>query len=99
MMIVSERQPFGTIQQAVDAAAAGDVVLVSAGKYREAVGIHGKSGRADAYILIRGQPGAVIGHAAVPDGLSANVSVTIDAAKATPTLYAMLHVDKGAVGT
>ena len=47
----------------------------------------------------KGQPGTVVGHAAVPDGLSTNVSVTIDVAKATPTLYAMLHVDKGTVGT
>ena len=46
-----------------------------------------------------GAPGAGIGHAAVSDGENKNVAVSIDATKATSTLYAMLHVDKGIIGT
>lgn len=46
-----------------------------------------------------GTPGDVIGHTAVVDGDNTNVVVTIDPKKATPKLYAMLHVDAGVVGT
>ncbi len=46
-----------------------------------------------------GQPGAVIGYTAVKNGANMNVMVTIDVTKATPVLYAMLHVDVGKVGT
>lgn len=46
----------------------------------------------------KGEPGPVIGWAAVKDGLTRNLSVKITASKATPTLYAMLHADKGVVG-
>jgi hypothetical protein len=46
-----------------------------------------------------GAPGPVVGYAAVPDGLTRDLAVKIDAAKATAVLYAMLHVDAGAVGT
>ncbi len=46
----------------------------------------------------KGEPGPVIGYAAVPDGLTRALKVKINASKATPTLFAMLHVDKGAVG-
>ena len=46
-----------------------------------------------------GAPGPVIGHTAVNDGENANVNVEIDASMATETLYAMLHVDAGQVGT
>jgi hypothetical protein len=46
-----------------------------------------------------GKPGADIGHAAVQTGDNNNVVVTIDPTKATPTLYAMLHVDKGITNT
>ncbi len=45
-----------------------------------------------------GKPGPVIGRAPVPAGESTNVMVTIDVAKATPRLFAMLHVDKGEMG-
>jgi plastocyanin len=51
------------------------------------------------HIEAGGSPGEVIGHAAVPAGESLDVVVEIDAAKATPTLIAMLHVDEGVVGT
>jgi predicted lipoprotein with Yx(FWY)xxD motif len=45
-----------------------------------------------------GSPGMVIGHAAVESGLNRDVVVDIDAANATDTLYAMLHVDAGTTG-
>jgi hypothetical protein len=46
-----------------------------------------------------GAPGPVIGWAPVSEGLVRDLKVTIDSAKATPVLYAMLHVDAGKVGT
>jgi len=46
-----------------------------------------------------GAPGAVIGWAAVSEGLVKDLVVKIDTAKATPVLYAMLHTDAGKVGT
>lgn len=46
-----------------------------------------------------GQPGDVIGHAAVAAGKSSDVKVTIDSSKATAKLYAMLHIDAGKIGT
>lgn len=45
-----------------------------------------------------GQIGPVIGYSPVKDGENDNVSVQIDPAQFTPTLYAMLHVDGGVVG-
>ena len=45
-----------------------------------------------------GKPGPVVGYAAVRSGENLNVVVAIDAKKATPLLYAMLHVDEGVVG-
>jgi plastocyanin len=46
-----------------------------------------------------GKPGPVIGYTAVKDGENEDVVVKIDTSKATDTLYAMLHVDAGTVGT
>jgi mono/diheme cytochrome c family protein len=46
-----------------------------------------------------GGPGDVAGYVAVPDGLSTNVTVELDAAKLTPVLWPMLHVDDNTVGT
>lgn len=46
-----------------------------------------------------GNPGPVIGYTAVQAGENTNVVVEIDAAAATTTLFAMLHVDKGEMGT
>lgn len=46
-----------------------------------------------------GAPGPVIGQSQVVTGTNANVAVTIDEEKATETLYAMLHVDAGEIGT
>lgn len=45
-----------------------------------------------------GAPGAPIGFVAVKKGLTDAVQVPIDVLSATPTLYAMLHVDTGKIG-
>jgi hypothetical protein len=46
-----------------------------------------------------GRPGPVAGYAAVARGRNTDVAVSIDQSKGTPTLYAMLHVDRGVAGT
>jgi plastocyanin len=46
-----------------------------------------------------GKPGPILGYSPVADGANAEVIVEIDAAKATETLYAMLHTDAGEIGT
>ncbi|MGH9340930.1 MAG: DUF1961 family protein [Acidobacteriota bacterium] len=56
----TKERPLSSIQQAVDAAAPGDVITVLPGIYRESVLIAGKRGRPDAYILIKGEPGVVV---------------------------------------
>lgn len=56
----TKSQPFGSIQEAVDAAGPGDGIVVGRGTYRESVLIKDKQGRPDAYILLRGEPGARI---------------------------------------
>ncbi len=45
-----------------------------------------------------GQPGAVLGFAAVEDGTNTNVVVELDSEGVTPVLYPMLHVDTGEMG-
>ncbi|RME50539.1 MAG: SH3 domain-containing protein, partial [Caldilineae bacterium] len=56
----------------------------------------------DGWIVIHaddaGTFGEVIGYAQVAAGANENVVVEIDAARATPILYAMLHVDAGEPG-
>jgi uncharacterized surface protein with fasciclin (FAS1) repeats len=47
---------------------------------------------------VDGAPGPVVGYAPLPAGISANIPVAIDAAAATTTLHAMLHIDAGAAG-
>ena len=46
-----------------------------------------------------GKPGEVLGYSPVQEGDNADVVVMIDTAKASGTLYAMLHSDAGTVGT
>ena len=46
-----------------------------------------------------GAPGPVIGFRSINAGFNYNVQVAIDAGAATPTLFAMLHMDTGEVGT
>jgi len=55
----TQQQPYRTVQHAVDQAGPGDVIIVTAGVYRESIRIT-SSGQADAYILIQGQSGATI---------------------------------------
>jgi len=45
-----------------------------------------------------GNPGPEIGYTAVKSGISLNVVVNIDATKAAPVLFAMLHTDAGILG-
>ena len=45
-----------------------------------------------------GNPGPALGYSPVRQGENLNVVVAIDSKKATPVLYAMLHVDSGVVG-
>jgi predicted lipoprotein with Yx(FWY)xxD motif len=45
-----------------------------------------------------GKPGPEIGYTAVKSGTSVNVIVIIDATKATPVMFAMLHSDAGILG-
>jgi predicted lipoprotein with Yx(FWY)xxD motif len=45
-----------------------------------------------------GQVGPVIGYSPVKDGENDNVVVKLDPNQVTPTLYAMLHYDRGIVG-
>jgi heme/copper-type cytochrome/quinol oxidase subunit 2 len=46
-----------------------------------------------------GMPGAVIGYAAVKDGVNRDVVVAVDAQRLTSGLFAMLHTDAGVVGS
>jgi len=46
-----------------------------------------------------GAPGIVIGYSPVAPGVNMNVVVTLDLLHATPRLWAILHVDRGQVGT
>ena len=55
----SEVSPLGSVQKAVDMARPGDTVLLAPGIYRESV-IVKTSGTPDAYILIKGEPGAAL---------------------------------------
>lgn len=48
---------------------------------------------------VDGKPGPVIGHTALPQGESKDIKVEIDESDATSTLFAMLHVDEGVIGT
>jgi hypothetical protein len=45
-----------------------------------------------------GQPGTVLGYAAVPAGTTDNVKVTVDSGKVTSKMIAMLLVDEGTMG-
>jgi len=51
------------------------------------------------HTAVDGKPGPVIGYAPLPQGESKDVRVEIDESDATTTLFAMLHVDAGVVGT
>ncbi len=46
-----------------------------------------------------GKPGPILGFTSVADGVNSDVLVEINTANATSTLYAMLHMDAGEIGT
>ena len=46
-----------------------------------------------------GGPGPVVGHAAVPEGDSTSVVITLDAPITTGAYWPMLHTDAGTIGT
>lgn len=46
-----------------------------------------------------GKPGQIIGYSSVNKGSNTNVLVTIDTSEATPRMFAMLHIDKGVIGS
>ncbi len=50
------------------------------------------------YTSVNDQPGELIGYTAVKDGENKDVVVKVDASKATPNLFALLHQDAGQVG-
>src|SRR5690606_28176667 len=79
-----------TVEVASQVVLDGTVTIASA--YSEGPGwlvIHADGG---------GAPGPVIGYRALNAGATQNLQVSIDAAQASPTLYAMLHTDTGEVG-
>ncbi len=45
-----------------------------------------------------GEPGDVIGYTELETGVSQNVAVEIEMGEATPTMFAILHTDSGALG-
>lgn len=63
--------PYRTIQKAIDAASPGDRIIVAAGTYGYTT-FHSKSGDAQAYVTIEGQPGAVVD---VSDGTSDGIDI------------------------
>jgi hypothetical protein len=77
-----------------------DWVRVSDQAARDEVTVNSVLAKQDGWIAIHsGAEGfPVIGQAAVKAGLNKNVKVKVDAAKLTPTVTAMLHVDKGEAG-
>lgn len=56
----------------------------------------------DGWIVIHekqnGQPGNIIGYAALPQGKSKNIKITLDKANLSPSVIAMLHYDQGLKG-
>jgi len=95
-----------------DPYAAGDAAASTTGASVEAadqaiaegaVTIKKVNAAVDGFMVIHaqaeGKAGPVIGYTAVPAGESKDVKVEVDAAQATSTLYAMLHVDEGVKGT
>ncbi|OON62202.1 hypothetical protein B0920_01575 [Massilia sp. KIM] len=68
--------PGQSIQAAVNAAVAGDTVLVQAGIYTQKVLVSGKNGAAGAAITLKGEPGAIISGAGLrPSGREGLITV------------------------
>jgi hypothetical protein len=63
------------------------------------VSITGASGFIAIHADADGAPGPVVGHVAIPEGDSTDVSIPFDATAATGAYWPMLHLDAGTVGT
>lgn len=78
---------------AADQTSDGKTITVSA------VNITGSSGFIAVHADASGGPGPVVGHAAVPEGDSTSVVITLDAPITTGAYWPMLHTDAGTIGT
>ena len=89
--------PGATVSGSLDAAdqtSDGKTITVST------VNVTGSSGFIAVHVDTAGAPGPVIGHAAVPEGDSKDVVITLDTPVATGvSLWPMLHTDAGTIGT
>ena len=65
----------------------------------DAVNITGASGFIAVHADADGTPGPVVGHAAIPEGDSSKVVITLDAPVTTGSFWPMLHLDAGTIGT
>ncbi len=65
----------------------------------DAVNITGSGGFIAVHADADGSPGPVVGHAAIPEGDSSAVVITLDAPVTTGAFWPMLHLDAGIVGT
>ena len=88
--------PGATVSGSLDAAdqtSDGKTITVST------VNIAGSSGFIAVHADASGGPGPVVGHAAVPEGDSTSVVITLDAPITTGAYWPMLHTDAGTIGT
>ena len=88
--------PGATVSGSLDAAdqtSDGKTITVST------VNITGSSGFIAVHADASGGPGPVVGHAAVPEGDSTSVVITLDAPITTGAYWPMLHTDAGTIGT
>jgi hypothetical protein len=62
----TQEKPFASIQRAMEAASAGDTVLVAAGTYKERLEVEKSGTAAQGYLTIMGEDGAVLSGAGLP---------------------------------
>jgi hypothetical protein len=89
--------PGATVSGSIDAAdqtSDGKTITVTS------VNVTGSSGFIAVHVDTAGAPGPVVGHAAIPEGDSKDVVITLDTPVATGvSLWPMLHTDAGTIGT
>lgn len=88
--------PGAAVSGALDAAdqtSDGKTITVST------VNITGSSGFIAVHADASGAPGPVVGHAAIPEGDSTSVVITLDTPITTGAFWPMLHTDGGTIGT
>ena len=98
-----QKQDIGTKKRIVGGALPASPLVVKDQTVKDGtVAIEKATSSGPGWISIRvqsdGAPGPSIGYAALTDGENKNIVVKIDATKATATLYAVLHKDKGQAG-